>query len=519
MYPSVRNLTWPDSVSPLDLPGFETQARRLRYQTLGDECHKQNMRYLLLAHHDDDQAETVFMRLAAGHKGFGLQGMRPSVEIPECCGMHGVHQSGVWDLAASRLCWAEEKDPASLNARKLRQMLTRDDIFEKGGVTIMRPLLNFSKARLIETCRARGLVWERDKTNEDTWRTPRNNIRVLLRSAKLPQALQKSSMLQLAKQISDIIEEKNYLVSLILNHCEILLLDVRCGGLIVRLPRKFVTARSPGAAEAWKVYMGKARLTALLLIRRLVQIVTPQEEVSLQSLKQAAVSIFSELTNEDTTADKSIRPTTFTGGGVQFQRLHYPLSAPRSELNPAISGKWEDLDPVFVWKLTRQPFSKAPPTLTVQPSANPESKTAEDSPSWSSWRLWDGRYWIRLLSHSWRPLIIRPFQLSDLGYLRSILTPHRYKEFHRYLLPVAPGKVRWTLLAIAELEDGASPLGRVLALPTLGRAGIFDMGDKNGTNKVQWQVRYKSIKLGNPKANGGVGKISRDSSLITSWKD
>lgn len=445
--------------------------------------------------------------------------MRSCVEIPECWGMHGVHQSGVWDLAASRLRWAEVKDPASRNAQNLRQMLTRDNIFEKGGVTIMRPLLVFDKARLIETCRARGLVWERDKTNEETWRTPRNNIRELLRSAKLPQALQKSSMLQLAKRTSDTIEGKNDLVSLILNRCEILLLDVRCGGLVVRLPRRYITARHVGAAEAWKVYMGKARLTALMLIRRLVQIVTPQEEVSLQSLKQAAVSIFSELTNEDTTADRSLQPTTFTGGGVQFQRLQYPLPAPRSELNPAISGKWEDLDPVFVWKLTRQPFSKALPTLTVQPSANAETTTAEDSPSWSSWQLWDGRYWIKLLNHSRRPLIVRPFQPSDLGYLRSTLHPHRYKEFHRYLLPVAPGKVRWTLLAVAELGDGASPLGRVLALPTLGRAGTFDMGDTNGTNKVQWQVRYKSIKLGKPKSNGGVGKISRDSSLITSWKD
>ena len=519
LYPFVRTLTWPDSVSPLDLPGFETQARRLRYQTLGDECRKRNMKYLLLAHHDDDQAETVLMRLASGHKGFGLQGMRSKAGIPECWGVHGVHQSGAWDLAASRLRREEEKDCASPHAQDLRQMLTRDDIFEKGGIRIFRPLLGFSKKRLIRTCRARALVWEGDKTNEDTWRTPRNNIRELLRSAKLPQALQKNSMLQLAKQTSTEIEKKTALVLLILNRCEILLLDVRCGGLIVRLPRRLFMGRPLGAAEAWKVYMGKARSTALLLIRKLAQIVTPQEEVSLQSLKQAAVSIFPELTDEDTTGDRSRQPTTFTGGGVQFQRLHSPLPAPRSKLNPAISGRYEDLDPDFVWKLTRQPFSKAPTTLTVQPSVNVESTTAEDPPSWSSWQLWDGRYWIRLLNHSCRPLIVRPFQPSDLGYLRSILTSQRYKEFHKYLLLAAPGKVRWTLLAVAELGDDGLPIGRVLALPTLGRAGTFDMGDKNRTNKVEWQIRYKCVGLGYQNSNDGACKISRNRSLITSWKD
>ena len=522
LYPSVRSLKWPDSVSPLHLPGFETQARRLRYQTLGDECRKQEMKCLLLAHHDDDQAETVLMRLASGHKGFGLQGMRLSAEIPECWGLHGVHQSGIRERAVSILRREEEKDQASLRAQELRRIPARDDIFEYGGVRIFRPLLDFSKERLIKTCRARALVWEEDKTNVDTWRTPRNNVRQLLRSAKLPLALQKNSMLQLAKQTTLKIEKMNALVLLLVNICEILHLDVRCGGLVVRLPRRLGKAKQElelGDSKAWKMYMGKTCLTALLLLRNVVQIVTPQEEVSLQSLKHAAVSIFPELTDSDATTDRSLQPMAFTGGGVQFQRLHSPVPAPHSESNSAKSSRWQELDPLFVWKLTRQPFSKASPTVTVQPSASVGSKSAGNPPSWSSWQLWDGRYWIRLLNHSRRPLIVRSFQPSDLAYLRSIFTPQRYKEFHNYLLLAAPGKVRWTLLAVAELEDDALPIGQVLALPTLGRVGNLDMKDNNGTSKVQWQVRYKFIDLGYQKSNDGVGKLSRNRSLITSWKD
>lgn len=512
LYSSVRNLTWADSVSPLDLPDFETQARRLRYQTLGDQCRKKEVQWLLLGHHEDDQAETVLMRLASGHKGLGLQGMRSSADLPECWGVHGVHQSGRTDLAASRLRREEEKDPASQHAHDLRHIVARNDIFEQGGVRVFRPLLSFSKERLIQTCRSRGLAWEEDKTNKDTWRTPRNNIRGLLRSAKLPQALQKTSMLRLAEQISDTMRKRHTTVERILACCEILLLDARCGGLIVRLPiHIFIPGQESGRAS----YVGTFRFTATLLLKRLVEMVTPQEEVSLQSLKQATASIFPELVE----ADRKLQPTSFTGGGAQFQRLHSPLPAPRSQLDPATSGTWQDLDHVFVWKLTRQPFSKAPLNITVQPSASSESKTADNPPSWSSWQLWDGRYWIRLLNRSRRPLIVRSFQHTDLRYLRSTLTPQRYKKFHKFLLLAAPDKVRWTLLAVAKLGDDTLPMGRVLALPTLGQAGNFDMGEKIRTKKVEWQVRYKSVRLGYRESDDGVSIVARSESLVTSWKD
>ena len=519
LYPHVRSLTWPDSVSPLDLPDFETQARRLRYQALGDECRKQCIQYLLLAHHDDDQAETVLMRLASGHKGLGLKGMRSSTDIPECWGMHGVHRSGMRDQFARRLGREEEKNPASPNAQNLRHILARDDVFERGGVKILRPLLGFSKEKLIQTCRVRALPWEEDKTNKDTWRNPRNNIRGLLRSAKLPQALRKTSLLQLAKTASDNYNESNRIALGIAPCCEVLLFDARCGGLIVRFPSRLTRKQNNDRENSWTRYMGNARLTAMLLLRNFVRLVSPQEEVSLQSLKQAVVSIFPEFNDGDDAAVGRLQPTDFTGGGVQFQRLHVPLPAPPAELNSADSVAWKDLDPVFVWKLTRQPFSKAPLGFTVQPSASAESTIADNVPSWSAWQLWDGRYWIRLRNRSCRPMIVRSFQLSDLQYLRSTLTLQRYTEFHKLLLLAAPDKVRWSLLAIAELGDSTLTAGQVLALPTLGEAGIFDVGDGSGTNKVECQVRYKSVGLGYQESDDGSGKIRRSSSVVTSWKD
>ena len=509
----VRSLTWPDPGSPLDLPGFETRARRLRYQALGDECRKQDLRALLLAHHSDDQAETLFMRLASGHHGLGLHGMSQTSEIPECWGMHGVHRSGRMESAASRLRREENIDGSSLRAQALRRLLAQPDICERGGVTIIRPLLDFSKERLTETCRAQALQWEEDMTNHDIWRTPRNNIRELLHSAKLPQALRKWSMLQLAERNQNHTGMLKRVVFETMERCEILLLDVRCGGLIVRFVHRSKTKKEGRSTN----FMKNWRLVNLLLLHRFARIVTPQEEVPLPSLEHAARTIFPDLADSDSIDNGSFSPTSFTAGGVQFQRLHSPLASPQSELDPERNV----LDPLFVWKLTRQPFTKAPLSLTVQPSAKTESAVEESSSCWSSWQLWDGRYWIRLLNRSCHFLSVRSFQVSDLHYLQSILSRQRYKEFHQYLRGAAPGKVRWTLPAIAEIRDDSVPMGRLLALPTLGQAGAFATGDTDGTNKVEWQIRYKRVVTPSSLRSDNGRKIGRgrNKKIITSWQD
>ena len=488
----------------MDLPDFETQARRLRYRALGDVCRESLRTTLLLAHHDDDQAETLLMRLASGHKALGLEGMREITKIPECWGMHGVDQSGSRDLSASRLRKEESRDPLSPLAHSLRQKLAEPDIFEGGGTSIIRPLLDFSKERLIETCRARALPWEEDETNKETWRTPRNNVRALLHSAKLPQALQKESILRLGKRNSENKSRAAAIAAKLMACCDVLLFDARCGALIVRFPSILVKRKKA---------RGKFWLLALYAVQKFVRIVSPQENASLRSLEQAVLSVLPGFN------DSTLQRTKFTACDVQFQRLHYPLAAPRSDMDPSISGTWADLDPAYVWKLTRQPFSKAPVSFTIQPSANQESQFTDTLPSWSPWQLWDGRYWIRLLNHSCQPLIVRSFQIPDLQYLRSTLSPQRYKEFHQFLHLAVPGKLRWTLLAIAETGHDSLPMGKLLALPTLGQAGTFHIGDSDGVNRVEWQVRYKYVSFGYRVSDDGHSIIPRNKDLIVSWHD
>ncbi len=102
--------------------GLETLARELRYGWLRQCKAETRSDYIALAHHMDDQAETVLMHLARGTGPEGIGGMR-----------------------------------------------------ELSG-DLYRPLLHFRKAELVEYLRENGLEWREDSTNriDDN---PRNAIR------------------------------------------------------------------------------------------------------------------------------------------------------------------------------------------------------------------------------------------------------------------------------------------------------------------------------------------------------
>ena len=60
--------------------GLQEAARTARYRLLRDECRRRGILHLLLAHHADDQAETVAMRAARQSGPDGLAGMAALVE-------------------------------------------------------------------------------------------------------------------------------------------------------------------------------------------------------------------------------------------------------------------------------------------------------------------------------------------------------------------------------------------------------------------------------------------------------
>jgi tRNA(Ile)-lysidine synthase len=97
--------------------GLQQSARIARYDLMAGYCHRNNIAAIVTAHHLDDQAETLLMRLA---RGSGLDGL---AAIPE------------------RGSWA--------------------------GIAVLRPLLDVSKARLVATLNAGGIAFAEDASNQD----------------------------------------------------------------------------------------------------------------------------------------------------------------------------------------------------------------------------------------------------------------------------------------------------------------------------------------------------------------
>lgn len=108
-------------------PGVAARAREARYRALAEMAAEAGVRWVLTAHHADDQAETVLLALARGAGLDGMSGMAPSRALPD-------------------------------------------------GLTLGRPCLRIRREALREACLAANLRWREDPGN-DRADTPRGRIR------------------------------------------------------------------------------------------------------------------------------------------------------------------------------------------------------------------------------------------------------------------------------------------------------------------------------------------------------
>lgn len=123
---SSRILVWDGELPEV---AIEAAARAARYRLLLNATRDAGASHLVLAHHRDDVAEGLLMRLARGSGVFGLAAMRPVIATP--------------------------------------------------GVVIFRPFLTVAKSRLAATASAAGLVPVDDPMNHDL-RFARARVRALL---------------------------------------------------------------------------------------------------------------------------------------------------------------------------------------------------------------------------------------------------------------------------------------------------------------------------------------------------
>ncbi len=120
---------------------IQEEARNARYQIMANYCLSNKINYLLVAHHLNDQAETVLLRLSRGSGIDGLAGMsvikdlygikifRPFLDIPK--------KTLINFLKEENINWIE--DPSNKNEKfkrvKLRNMLEQ---FEDEDILIKR---------------------------------------------------------------------------------------------------------------------------------------------------------------------------------------------------------------------------------------------------------------------------------------------------------------------------------------------------------------------------------------------
>lgn len=114
--------------------GVQARARAARYAALGEWMREGGLHALVTAHHADDQAETLVMRLNRGAGLRGLAGMRPVAAVPG------------------------------------------------HDLPLLRPLLRWHRATLGDVCRAAGVVAVDDPSNRDA-RFERARVRAAMAAA------------------------------------------------------------------------------------------------------------------------------------------------------------------------------------------------------------------------------------------------------------------------------------------------------------------------------------------------
>lgn len=484
-------INWPGDGNPAGQPNFESLARKYRFQILGKACEDHGIDSLFLAHHEDDQAETVLMRMIQGHRGPGLRGIETSSEIPECHGIYGVHQSGgIGPKPPSAVEDSPEPEAPSSTQSPKNKELSRL-VIEQGGVRIYRPLLGFSKAGLKATCRDRDIPWFEDHTNANPTLTTRNAIRHMYNNHRLPKALSKLSILSLSQCLHEQIAFRNAVADDWFSKCSISNLDTCAGTLSIRFP--FPTSQQntqiPTGRPISPSHILDHRVAALLL-RKVLMLVSPQENINTSSLHGAVERIFPKLYENDHSS--SPPRTSFTVAGVKIQPRGTgpPKTDPKQHLN---ENEWFLSRQPHHTKVSNRPLLTIPPAPQNQTKIKTETEYPREDQWTLPWTLYDNRFWIRVQNPFDTPLHIRPFAETDIKACKKIqLSKGTNWSFVQRLRQRAPGDVRWTLPAIVvKLEEGKE---RVLALPTLG---VDVAGD------VKCEVRYKHVDLGVPRQGKG----------------
>lgn len=146
-----------------DPKSVQTWARQVRYDWFQELCKAVGVRYVAVAHHQDDQLETMLLNLLRGTGLSGLCGMRPVRPINAVCSLLrpllGAHRAQIQAYAqANRITWREDKSNkegpyARTQIRnELMQMSGVDyDAFLKAGMELQKTV-SIIRDKIAQAC-------------------------------------------------------------------------------------------------------------------------------------------------------------------------------------------------------------------------------------------------------------------------------------------------------------------------------------------------------------------------------
>lgn len=367
-------------------------------------------------------------------------------------------------------------------------------LVESGGVTLVRPLLEFSKTQLAATCEGAGVSWVEDETNRDRGLTVRNTVRYLQDAELLPAALRTPRMVALSAVVGQTTAALEAEAAELMRSLDVRL-DLRTGSVTCTVPA------SVAATAAQDAIPGKAHL-----LRALLRLVSPAHDIQIRSLSTPNRSFLAP-------GPKPPLTTTTTG---RSGTPPPPPPPPPVQL-PQVAGvhttRADHADGTQVYVLRRAvPHSELAKARTRLPR---ETSSSDHAGHWTPWTLWDNRYWLRV-GYPWGAVAagvpdgvsVRFWTKADLeAWARREGEAERARMRRR--LERAPGTLRQTLPVLVvgtaavgadegEGEGEGAGEERIVALPSLGWSSQEwwkPSDDQRGRRRAEYyyDIRYKKV--------------------------